>query len=74
MAERVGFDLTCHDFRRSWASYLIVTARADEATITGVMGHANIEVTRRLYAGEFRSVEERNEVLLAQLAEAGIGQ
>jgi hypothetical protein len=34
-----------HDFRRSLASFLIVAARADEAAVTAVMGHANIETT-----------------------------
>jgi hypothetical protein len=38
------------------------------------MGHANIETTRRIYAGDWRETEERNEVVLRQLADAGIGQ
>ena len=42
--------------------------------MTGVMEHANIETTRRIYAGDWREAEERNEVLMRQLAEAGIGQ
>jgi integrase len=67
-------DLVAHDFRRSLASFLIVAARADEAAVTAVMGHANIETTRRIYAGDWREAEERNELLLRQLAEAGIGQ
>jgi hypothetical protein len=42
--------------------------------VTGLLGHANIEVTRRIYEGEWREAEERNELVLRQLAEAGIGQ
>jgi hypothetical protein len=60
--------------RRSLASYLIVAARADEAAVTAVMGHANIETTRRICAGDWREAEERNALVLRQLAEAGIGQ
>lgn len=56
------------------ASYLIVAARADEAAVTAVMGPANIETTRRIYAGDWREAEERNAIVLRQLAEAGIGQ
>jgi integrase len=70
----LGIDLCSHDFRRSLASFLIVAARADEAAITGLMGHANIETTRRIYAGDWREAEERNALVLRQLAEAGIGQ
>ena len=69
-----GVDLVSHDFRRSLASFLIVAARADEAAVTAVMGHANIETTRRIYAGDWREAEERNALVLRQLAEAGIGQ
>jgi integrase len=70
----LGIDLHSHDFRRSLASYLIVGARADEAAVTAVMGHANIETTRRIYAGDWREADERNAVVLRQLADAGIGQ
>jgi hypothetical protein len=38
------------------------------------MGHSSIETTRRIYAGDWREAEERNEVVLRQLADAGIGQ
>jgi len=72
--KELGIDLEPRDFRRSYSSFLILAARADEATVTAVMGHANIETTRRIYAGDWREAEERNEVLLRQLAEAGIGQ
>jgi integrase len=74
VGDELALDLVAHDFRRSLASYLIVAARADEAAVTAVMGHANIETTRRIYAGDWREAEERNEVLLRQLADAGIGQ
>lgn len=74
VAAEVDLDLRSHDFRRSLASFLIVAARADEAAVTAVMGHANIETTRRIYAGDWRKAEERNALVLRQLAEAGIGQ
>ena len=70
----LGVTLVSHDFRRSLASYLIIAARADEGAVTGVMGHANIATTRRLYAADWREAEERNALVLRQLAEAGIGQ
>ena len=60
-----------HDFRRSIASFLIIAARADEGAVTGVMGHANCTTTRRQYAADWREVEERNEIVLRELAEAG---
>jgi integrase len=68
----LGVDLVSHDFRRSLASFLIVAARADEAAVTAVTGHASIETTRRVYAGDWREAEERNAVVLRQLAAAGI--
>jgi integrase len=74
VADELGIDLHSHDFRRSLASFLIVGARADEAAVTAVMGHANIETTRRIYAGDWREADERNAVVLRQLADAGIGQ
>lgn len=70
----LGVELVSHDFRRSLASFLIIAARADEGAVTGVMGHANIATTRRLYAADWREAEERNALVLRQLAEAGIGQ
>jgi integrase len=74
IGDELGLDLVSHDFRRSLASFLIVAARADEAAATAVMGHANIETTRRIYAGDWREAEERNGLVLRRLAEAGIGQ
>lgn len=74
VGDELGLDLVSHDFRRSLASFLIVAARADEAAVTAVMGHANIETTRRIYAGDWRTAEERNAIVLRQRAEAGIGQ
>jgi hypothetical protein len=32
------------------------------------------ETTRRIYVGDWREAEERNALVLRQLAEAGIGQ
>ena len=61
VGDELGLELRSHHFRRSLASFLIVAARADEAAVTAVMGHANIETTRRTYAGEWREAEERNE-------------
>jgi integrase len=40
ISDELGIDLVSHDFRRSLASFLIVAARADEAAVTAVMGHA----------------------------------
>jgi integrase len=75
IGDQVGIsDLRSHDFRRSLASYLIVAARADDGAVTGVMGHADISITRRLYAEDWREADERNAVVLRQLADAGIGQ
>lgn len=74
IGDRLGIDLVAHDFRRSLASFLIIAARADEAAITGVLGHANIETTRRIYAADWREADDRNQVVLRQLADAGIGQ
>jgi hypothetical protein len=74
VADTLGVDLVSHDFRRSLASFLIVAARADEAAVTAVMGHANIETTRRIYAGDWREASERNALVLRQMADAGLGQ
>lgn len=74
ISDELEIDLVSHDFRRSLASFLIVAARADEAAVKGVLGHANIETTRRIYADDWREAEERNALILRQLADAGIGQ
>jgi hypothetical protein len=42
--------------------------------VTGVLGHSNIAIIRRLYAADWREAQERNELVLRQLADAGIGQ
>jgi integrase len=72
--DELGVDLVSHDFRRSLASFLIIAARADDGAVKGVMGHSNIAITRRIYADDWREAEERNELVLRGLAEAGIGQ
>jgi len=74
VSDALEIDLASHDFRRSLASYLIIAARADEGAVTGLLGHANIATTRRLYAADWREAEERNALVLRQLADAGIGQ
>jgi integrase len=74
ISAELGVEVVSHDFRRSLASYLIIAARADEGAVTGVLGHTNIATTRRLYAADWREAEERNEIVLRQLADAGIGQ
>jgi hypothetical protein len=56
------------------ASFLIVTAPADEGRVTGLWPITNLETTRRNYAGDWREADERNAILLRQLSEAGIGQ
>jgi integrase len=70
----LGFELISHDFRRSLASHLIIAARADEGAVTGVLGHANIATTRRLYATDWREPRSASALVLRQLADAGIGQ
>jgi integrase len=72
--EELGVELVSHDFRRTLASFLIIAARADEGAVTGLMGHSNIATTRRVYAADWREAEERNTLVLRQLADAGIGQ
>jgi integrase len=62
------------DKREADPSFLIVAARADEAAVTGLLGHKSIDTTRRIYAGDWREAEERNALVLRQLAHAGIGQ
>jgi integrase len=74
ISDELGIDLASHDFRRSLASFLIIAARADDGAVTGLMGHSDISVTRRLYAADWREADERNEIVLRQLADAGIGQ
>jgi integrase len=74
ISDELEIDLASHDFRRSLASFLIIAARADDGAVTGLMGHSDISVTRRLYAADWREADERNEIVLRQLAEAGIGQ
>jgi hypothetical protein len=49
-------------------------ARLDDGTVTGMLGHASIDVARRLYAADWRDAKERNAVALRELARAGIGQ
>jgi integrase len=71
VADALDVDLVSHDVRRSLASFLIVAARADEAAVTAVMGHASIETTRRIYAGG-REASERNALVLRQMADAGL--
>jgi integrase len=58
--------LASHDFRRSLASFLIIAARAEDGAVTGLMGHSDISVTRRLYAADWREADERNEIVLRQ--------
>jgi hypothetical protein len=53
---------------------LIIAARADDGAVTGLMDHSKIAVTRRLYAEDWRQADEGNEIVLRQLADAGIGQ
>jgi hypothetical protein len=38
-----------------------------------VLARTNIETTRRIYAADWRDAEERNQVVLRQLADAEIG-
>lgn len=72
--DELDVDLVSHDFRRSLASFPIISGRSDEGAVTGLMGHSNIATTRRIYAADWREAEERNELVLRGLADVGIGQ
>lgn len=56
--QEIGVDLVSHNFRRTLASFLIIAARADKGAATDALGRSNIATTRRLYAGDWREVEE----------------
>jgi hypothetical protein len=57
---------------QSLASLLVVAARADEAAVTAVMGHANIETTLRIYAGDRREAYGRTALVRREtLAQRG---
>ena len=45
----------------------------DAATTSKLAGHANPNVTMRVYADDFRKATERNAAVLARAAERGFG-
>jgi hypothetical protein len=45
----------------------------DVATTSKLVGHADPQVTLRVYAAEYRKASERNTAVLARAAERGFG-
>jgi hypothetical protein len=52
---------------------LIVRLELDAATTSKLAGHANPQVTMRVYADDFREASERHAAVLARAAERGFG-
>jgi integrase len=65
--------LSPHALRHTYTSHLIVGLELDAATASKLAGHANPQVTMRLYADDFRRASERNADVLARAAERGFG-
>jgi integrase len=65
--------LSPHSLRHTYTSYLIVGLELDAATASKLAGHANAQVTMRVYADDFRKAAERNAAVLARAAERGFG-
>ncbi len=65
--------LSPHSLRHTYTSHLIVGLELDAATASKLAGHANPQVTMRVYADDFRKVSERNAAVLARAAERGFG-
>jgi integrase len=65
--------LSPHALRHTYTSHLIVGLELDAATASKLAGHANPQVTMRLYADDFRRASERNAAVLARAAERGFG-
>ena len=57
----------------TYTSHLIVGLELDAATTSKLAGHANPNVTMRVYADDFRKATERNAAVLARAAERGFG-
>jgi integrase len=65
--------LSPHSLRHTYTSHLIVGLELDAATTAKLAGHANSQVTMRVYADDFRKAAERNAAVLARAAERGFG-
>ncbi len=65
--------LSPHSLRHTYTSHLIVGLELDAATTSKLAGHANPNVTMRVYADDFRKATERNTAVLARAAERGFG-
>jgi integrase len=65
--------LSLHSLRHTYTSHLIVGLELDAATASKLAGHANPQVTMRVYADDFRKAAERNAAVLARAAERGFG-
>jgi integrase len=65
--------LSLHSLRHTYTSQLIVGLELDAATASKLAGHANPQVTMRVYADDFRKASDRNEAVLARAAERGFG-
>ena len=63
--------LSPHSLRHTYTSHLIVALELDAATTSKLAGHANPQVTMRVYADDFRRASERNAAVLARPAEPG---
>jgi integrase len=65
--------LSPHSLRHTYTSHLIIGLELDAATTSKLAGHANPNVTMRVYADDFRKASERNAAVLARAAERGFG-
>lgn len=65
--------LSPHALRHTYTSHLIVGLELDAATASKLAGHANPQVTMRVYADDFRKASDRNEAVLARATERGFG-
>jgi hypothetical protein len=52
--------LSPHSLRHTYTSHLIVGLELDAATASKLAGHANLQVTMRVHADDFRRASERN--------------
>jgi integrase len=68
-----GERLSLHALRHTYTSHLIVGLELDAATTSKLTGHADPQVTMRVYAGDFRRASERNAAVRARSAERGFG-
>jgi integrase len=57
----------------AFTSHLIVGMGLDAATTSKLAGHANQQITMRVYADDFRQASERNAAVLARAADVGFG-